>query len=67
MTASAILCRNSARTKGFASRRQFRSRQSEFAVATEKSKQRRPLSYVEFLWSLPARKTLPELLRVSSR
>jgi hypothetical protein len=46
-------------------RRRLRSRQHEFAVAAAAAPKQRPTTYFEFLWSLPARKTPPELLRGS--
>jgi hypothetical protein len=64
---------NIARVEGFTSqrnlfdRRQFRSRQPGFAVAAGRPKQKQPAAtYFEVLWSLPARKTLPQLLHASS-
>jgi len=63
---------NFSRTDSFASQRsafaqrRFRSRQRG-SFATDRSKQKQPAStYFELLWSLPARKTLPELMQASS-
>ena len=48
--------------------RRLRSRQHEFAgtPARPGQKQRPAITYVEFLWSLPARKTLREVMQASS-
>ena len=52
--------------RGLFDQRRLRSRRRELATTTATSEQkRRPTTYFEFLWSLPARKTLPELLRTS--
>jgi hypothetical protein len=56
-----------AHQRGSFNQRQFRSRQRGVALAAARPKQRKlAATYFEVLWSLPARKTLPELLQAAS-
>ena len=52
--------------QGTFTQRRFRSRQRNFAFSARPKHKQPAATYFELLWSLPARKTLPQLLHAAS-